>query len=69
MVELGSEFWERHLLFRDYLRADRETMARYEALKRELAARFGSDREGYTDAKTDFIRSIEAAAGSAGKRA
>jgi len=59
MVELGGAFWQRHIAFRDYLRAHPDTARQYDCLKRELAARFGSDREGYTEAKTAFIRSIE----------
>jgi GrpB-like predicted nucleotidyltransferase (UPF0157 family) len=55
VVEIGSDFWERHLRFRDLLRADPELAGRYAALKRELAARYGRDRVGYTDAKTEFI--------------
>lgn len=55
MVEVGSDFWERHLLFRDILRAHPETARAYGALKRELAGRHGADREAYTDAKTAFI--------------
>ena len=66
MVELGSEFWERHLLFRDYLRVHPEEARRYEELKRRLAAEFGTDRDGYTEAKTAFVRSIEAKARAAG---
>ena len=62
MVEQTSEFWARHLLFRDTLRAHPEVAREYERLKRELAARFGSDREGYTDAKTEFIESTIAKA-------
>lgn len=59
IVETTSGFWERHLLFRDYLRAHPEAAAAYERLKRRLAAEYGSDRVGYTDAKTEFIRSVE----------
>lgn len=59
MVELQSDFFLRHLAFRDYLRAHPEAVAEYAALKIRLASEFGSDREGYTDAKTDFIHSIE----------
>ncbi len=59
---LGGDFWRRHLLFRDYLRRHPETAQAYERLKRDLAAQYGSDRIGYTDAKTDFIRSVEAKA-------
>lgn len=55
VVEIGSDFWARHLRFRDLLRADPELAGRYAALKRELAARYGRDRDGYTDAKTAFI--------------
>ena len=62
MVERGSAFWVRHLLFRDYLRANPNEAAAYDRLKRELAARFGADLEGYTEAKTEFIRSVEAKA-------
>ena len=65
MVERGSDFWARPLLFRDYLRANPDEAAAYDRLKRELAARFGADLEGYTEAKTDFIRSAEAKARAA----
>lgn len=59
MVQSGGEFWERHLLFRDYLRSHPEVAAQYDRLKRDLADRYHTDREGYTNAKTEFIRSIE----------
>jgi GrpB-like predicted nucleotidyltransferase (UPF0157 family) len=59
LVEHGGEFWERHLLFRDFLRTDPETAAEYHRLKKELALKFRSDREEYTEAKTAFIRSVE----------
>ena len=58
MVELASNFWQRHLLFRDCLRTDPEEAQRYYQLKKELAAEFGSDREAYTEAKTAFIESV-----------
>jgi GrpB-like predicted nucleotidyltransferase (UPF0157 family) len=61
LVELGSDFWERHLLFRDYLRADPEQAREYGQLKRRLAPQF-SDVNDYADAKTDFIRATEASA-------
>lgn len=60
MIELTSEFWERHLLFRDYLRTHPEVAQQYYQLKKELAARYGSDREAYAEAKTPFIESIVA---------
>jgi len=62
VVELAGEFWQRHLLFRDFLRDHAQVAQEYEQLKRELAAKYGSDRAGYTEAKTSFIRSVEARA-------
>ncbi len=59
MVELTSDFWKRHLLFRDYLRAHPGTARQYQELKRRLAAQFGADRSGYTEAKGPFIRAVE----------
>ena len=43
------------LLFRDYLRATPERAAEYAAHKRALAAQYGADRHGYTDAKVPFF--------------
>ena len=62
MVEQTSEFWKRHLLFRDWLRTHPDDAEEYYQLKQELADRFGLDREGYTDAKTAFIEAIVAKA-------
>ena len=59
MVELTGDFWKRHLLFRDYLRSHPEVARKYHHLKKELAAKHGSDRDAYTDAKTSFIKSVE----------
>jgi GrpB-like predicted nucleotidyltransferase (UPF0157 family) len=73
MVEVGSEFWVDHLMFRDYLRAHPHAAAEYARLKREIAARYNaalsasSDiNTGYTDCKTDFIESIKAKARAEG---
>jgi len=44
-----------HLRLRDHLRANPGTAREYAALKRELAAAYGDDRAGYTEAKTAFI--------------
>jgi GrpB-like predicted nucleotidyltransferase (UPF0157 family) len=55
LVELGRDFWERHILFRDYLREHPEVAQDYAKLKVRLAEQFGTDREGYTEAKTEFI--------------
>ena len=54
----NAEWWDRHLLFRDYLRAYPEVAEEYARLKYELSERFGEDREAYTDAKTGFISEV-----------
>lgn len=62
MVEYDSDFWRRHLLFRDCLRAHPHAARAYHRLKKELAAKYRFDREAYTEAKTLFIESIVAKA-------
>jgi GrpB-like predicted nucleotidyltransferase (UPF0157 family) len=61
LVEQGGDFWRRHLLFRDYLRAHPDQAREYEQLKRRLAPQF-SDVNDYAEAKTEFIRAAEARA-------
>ncbi|MGI8927454.1 MAG: GrpB family protein [Tepidiformaceae bacterium] len=60
MVEVGGEFWERHLLFRDYLRSHPETAAAYAAMKRDAATVHGiaPDTDAYTEAKSPFIAAV-----------
>ena len=55
----GSPEIQRHIDFRDYLRAFPDAAADYAALKRGLAARSGADIVRYADAKTEFVRDIE----------
>jgi GrpB-like predicted nucleotidyltransferase (UPF0157 family) len=55
----GNPEIERHVAFRDYLRANPEVAGEYETLKRELAARYPDNVGAYADAKTPWIRSIE----------
>lgn len=62
VVQHGGEEHARPVVFRDYLRAHAEAARQYDELKRALAERFRQDRGGYNQAKTDFIRSIEARA-------
>ncbi|MGR2738057.1 GrpB family protein [Billgrantia sp. Q4P2] len=58
VVVHDGELWHQRLAFRDALRADPTQATRYAALKHELASRHQADREAYTQAKGDFIRSI-----------
>lgn len=58
IVEHGGKPWIERLAFRDALRQDRALAERYAALKTDLAARHPDDREAYTDAKADFVRTV-----------
>ncbi|MFA5787277.1 MAG: GrpB family protein [Actinomycetota bacterium] len=55
LAPAGHPQW-RSLAFRDYLRSHPGEARRYQDLKKDLAVRFAEDREGYTVAKTDYIR-------------
>jgi GrpB-like predicted nucleotidyltransferase (UPF0157 family) len=59
---------ERHLLFRDRLRADDAMRQDYEALKRDLALRHAGDREAYAKGKDDFVDAVVRAAGGPDRR-
>lgn len=56
------------LLFRDALRDDPALGRAYAALKERLAAQHRTDRDAYTDAKSDFIRSVIEARGGTSSR-
>jgi GrpB-like predicted nucleotidyltransferase (UPF0157 family) len=58
LVQDAAEL-DRHLRFRDRLRGSPELAAEYAQVKRELAARFGDDRERYSEAKSAFVRRVE----------
>lgn len=55
LVPRDSPRYRDELAFRDYLRSKPRKASDYAELKHRLAARFEYDREGYTNAKTDFI--------------
>ncbi|NIC04890.1 GrpB family protein [Billgrantia bachuensis] len=58
VVVHDSTLWRQRLAFRNALRADPTQAIRYATLKRELASSHQTDREAYTRAKGDFVRSI-----------
>jgi GrpB-like predicted nucleotidyltransferase (UPF0157 family) len=62
MVAVSSDFWEEHLLFRDYLRTHPQAAEEYGKLKRGLASRFRFDRDAYRAGKVPFIDTVVDAA-------
>jgi len=60
----GSPEYSRHIAFRDYLRSHPQDASVYAALKRNLADKSATDREAYTQGKTDFVRQMLRRAGA-----
>ena len=46
------------ICFRDYLLTHPKAAKEYEALKLSLLPQYRNDRDGYTKAKSDFVRKI-----------
>lgn len=59
----------RHLQFRDYLRSHPDWAQSYEALKRQLAEKFGADTYSYSLAKNEFCARIDELALSKDRKA
>lgn len=58
-VVVDSEFWERHLAFRDYLRLHPNERSRYGNFKQNLALQEWASSLDYSSAKHDFIQDME----------
>jgi len=58
VMRRDSARWDQQLAFRNALRSDSALAERYAKLKRDLAARYGDDREAYTDAKRAFVQTV-----------
>ena len=50
------------ILFRDYLRSHPATAREYEALKLSLLPEYKHNRDGYTEAKSEFVKRVTALA-------
>ena len=53
-----SPEYKRHIAFRNYLREHSADADDYALLKRELALRFGNERDAYNQAKSQFVQRI-----------
>jgi len=59
LTEQGkTPYWERQILFRDYLNAHPEKAKEYENLKRELILKDPQAGQVYTDGKSEFVEEI-----------
>ncbi|NHK31252.1 MAG: GrpB family protein [Asgard group archaeon] len=59
VVEFNTDYWLRHIQFRDYLREHPEVAKEYNRLKVKLAEKYREDRSAYTSGKSQFIKKIE----------
>ena len=59
IFEHGSPNVERHIAFRDYLRAHDDIAAQYGALKVQLTSEKVPEWDGYVDGKSPFVRRVE----------
>lgn len=67
LTELNSDFWEEHILFRDFLTEHQEYAKKYEKLKEGLLQEHGGDRGPYTAGKKEFVHKILRLAGFTGR--
>jgi GrpB-like predicted nucleotidyltransferase (UPF0157 family) len=58
IVEIDTEEWNKHIIFRDYLIDHKETADKYASLKYKMSKKFPEDRNEYTVAKSRFINMI-----------
>jgi GrpB-like predicted nucleotidyltransferase (UPF0157 family) len=58
IVKFNSNLWKNQLLFRDYLRKNKEAVKKYNELKEKLAEKYKDDRKKYVVGKGEFIKSI-----------
>jgi len=59
ITKYKSDFWKRHIAFRDFLQENYIIRQSYFNLKKELAERNWLNMQEYAEAKTPFIRNIE----------
>lgn len=55
IVRKDAQEWHNYLNFRDYLNANAQAAAAYEAVKMQLAAQYPDDRNAYTEGKNAVI--------------
>lgn len=58
VVRFKDSDWNGYITFRDRLRENKDEAMAYERLKLELMERYQEDRNGYTEAKAEFILSV-----------
>jgi len=58
VMQKGHYEWDKHILFRDYLKKHPNDAKQYSELKQKLFLKYGNDREKYTEGKSEVIQNI-----------
>jgi len=58
IVPDGSNLWNNHICFRDYLNLYQQYVTEYSAIKLKLQDKFADDRKNYSLAKSNFIVNV-----------
>lgn len=58
IMALDSDKYKDTIIFRDYMRDNKEAREEYEKLKEGLALKYPNDRKNYTKSKDEYIRTI-----------
>jgi GrpB-like predicted nucleotidyltransferase (UPF0157 family) len=58
IMEVSHPEWKARIAFRDYLKNHPEAKEEYRKLKTQLAEKYSTDREAYTESKTEFVKMI-----------
>lgn len=58
VMEVDSKRYQDTIIFRNYLRENKEVLKQYEDLKNNLAKKYTEDRKMYTASKNEFIQKI-----------
>ncbi|MCF7834133.1 MAG: GrpB family protein [Candidatus Pacebacteria bacterium] len=58
IMEIDSRKYKETLIYRDYLRKNKEVLKEYDNLKKKLAIKYQKERKSYTKAKDEYIKSI-----------
>ena len=58
VTQIGSNCWNEQILFRDFLKQNKNAREAYNELKIKLADEFADNREQYTERKSEFIQDI-----------
>ena len=67
VMEIDSKRYQDTIIFRNYLRNDKEVLKEYEDLKNKLAEKYADDRKLYTASKNEFIQKVINAAYTKGE--